>query len=121
MSVTLRFWALLTIVTCPVTGLAGGQVAQIDFKSQIQPILERACLECHGPVKQSNGFRLDTREAILEGGISGPVVIPGESELSELVDRLTGEAIGPRMPLQRDPLSVTEVALIRAWIDQGVP
>ena len=60
MSVTLRFWALLTIVTCPVTGLAGGQVAQIDFKSQIQPILERACLECHGPVKQSNGFRLDT-------------------------------------------------------------
>ena len=121
MSVTLRFWALLTIVTCPVTGLAGGQGAPIDFKSQIQPILERACLECHGPVKQSNGFRLDSREAILEGGISGPVVIPGESELSELVDRLTGEAIGPRMPLQGDPLSVTEVALIRAWIDQGVP
>ena len=71
MRVTLRFWALLTVVTCPVTGLAGGQVAQIDFKSQIQPILERACLESHGPVKQkqSNGFRLDTREAILEGGI----------------------------------------------------
>ena len=121
MPVTFRFCTLLTIVTCPLMPPALGQAAEVDFQSQIQPILERACLECHGSVKQSNGFRLDSREAFLEGGVSGPMVLPGESELSELVDRLTGDAVGSRMPLEKEPLTPQEVALIRAWIDQGVP
>ena len=121
MRVTFRFCTLLTIVTCPLMPPTLGQAAEIDFQSQIQPILERACLECHGSVKQSNGFRLDSREAFLEGGVSGPMVLPGESELSELVDRLTGDAVGSRMPLEKEPLTPQEVALIRAWIDQGVP
>ncbi len=114
MRVTFRLCTLLTIVTCPLMPSALGQAAEIDFQSQIQPILERACLECHGSVKQSNGFRLDSREAFLEGGVSGPMVLPGESELSELVDRLTGDAVGLRMPLQKEPLTSQEIALIRA-------
>ena len=120
MRVTFRLCTLATIVTCPLMPLAVGQAIEIDFQSQIQPILERACLQCHGSVKQSNGFRLDSREAFLAGGVSGPMVIPGESELSELVERLTGDAVGSRMPLEKEPLAPQEVALIRAWIDQGV-
>src|SRR5262249_42128254 len=76
--------------------------------------------ECHGPEKQKAGLRLDQKAAALKGGDSGPLVVGGKSAESLLIQAVMGnkEDIA-RMPKKRDPLSDEQIALLRAWIDQG--
>ena len=83
-------------------------------------ILTAKCVRCHGPEKQKSGLRLDTRAAVLEGGIDGPSILPGKSAESDLVRRILGQT-KPRMPYKEPPLEAAEIAAIRAWIDAGAP
>ncbi|MBV8550568.1 MAG: DUF1553 domain-containing protein [Acidobacteriaceae bacterium] len=64
-------------------------------------------------------LRLDSEGAVLQGGISGPAVMRGDSSKSLLVKRILGLTDAPRMPMGGDPLSSEKIAVIRAWIDQG--
>jgi Protein of unknown function (DUF1549)/Protein of unknown function (DUF1553)/Planctomycete cytochrome C len=91
----------------------------VDFDSQIKPILQARCLNCHAKGKYKGGLSLETRESTLKGGESGPAVVPGKSGESLLVELVAGLDPDRRMPEKGDPLSKGEVALIRAWIDQG--
>lgn len=91
----------------------------IDFVRDIQPILQSNCYECHGPKKRKNGLRLDLRAAAIEGGDSGPPIVPGDSEHSLLVRRLLGLDGDDQMPKDKDPLERAQIEAIRAWIDQG--
>src|SRR5262249_40880952 len=91
----------------------------VDFVRDIQPILQARCYECHGPKKTKNGLRLDLRAAALKGGDSGAVIVPGDSEHSRIVRRIRGLDGDDQMPKDKDPLTAAQVALIRAWIDQG--
>ena len=45
------------------------------FESNVRPVLAEHCQKCHGPAKQWNGLRLDSREALLRGGDSGPAIV----------------------------------------------
>src|SRR5262245_46645147 len=63
----------------------------VDFLSDIQPILSAHCYKCHGPKESKNGLRLDRRRDALEGGDSGPVIVPGKSAESRLIRYVTGE------------------------------
>ena len=85
-----------------------------------QAIFTAKCVRCHGPEKQKSGLRLDTRSAVLEGGIDGAVIVPGKSAESRMVRQLLGES-KPRMPYKEPPLDAGEIAAIRAWIDAGAP
>ena len=49
------------------------------FEARVRPILVDQCMKCHGPKKQSSGLRLDSREAVLKGGESGPAVVPAKA------------------------------------------
>ena len=95
--------------------------AKIDFVTQIQPILKTACYDCHGPEKQKGKLRLDSRELALEGGGSGPAIIPGKSGESYLMKRILGEGDEDRMPIKRDPLTAAQITLVKNWVDQGAP
>ena len=54
-----------------------------DFARDIRPLLERHCVECHGPKKQKGELRLDVRASALKGGHDGPAVVaPGNSAAS---------------------------------------
>ena len=79
-----------------VLGLQQPARAQ-DFETDVRPILERHCVDCHGPKKQESMLRLDGRGRVLAGGMSGDIVVPGKSGESLLVQHLTGAA-RPRMP-----------------------
>jgi ankyrin repeat protein/mono/diheme cytochrome c family protein len=98
---------------------------KVDFAKQIKPLLERSCVACHGPEKQRSNFRLDSREALLKGGNTGTAaVVPGKSAQSVLLDYISGRVEGMEMPPlpKRDKfaaLSNEELALLRAWINQG--
>jgi hypothetical protein len=91
----------------------------VDFVRDVQPILEQHCYECHGPSKARGSLRLHTRAGALKGGISGPIIQPGNSDASLIVRRLLGLDGDDRMPLDKDPLLAGQLTLIRRWIDQG--
>jgi uncharacterized membrane protein len=93
----------------------------IDFESQVRPILAAACFECHGRGKRKGGLALDDRAAAARGGRHGAAIRPGDSENSLLIRRVLGLDDEDRMPLERDPLTGEQVAVLRAWIDQGAP
>ena len=41
--------------------------AAVSFETEVKPIFEKHCVECHGPKKQMSEFRLDDREVALHG------------------------------------------------------
>src|SRR5205807_3925136 len=52
------------------------------FEKSVRPVLSANCFSCHGPEKQKGSLRLDSRTAMLTGGDSGPVIVPGHPEES---------------------------------------
>src|SRR4051812_14364306 len=93
----------------------------IQFARDIQPILQNSCVKCHGRGKAKGGFQIDTRETFLKGGESGPAVIEGKSEESLLIEMVSGLDPDNVMPQKGSHLSATQVGLLRAWIDHGMP
>jgi hypothetical protein len=99
---------------------AGAARASVDFASDVQPILQRACILCHNATLAQGGLSLASRAAALKGGLSGPSIAPGDAAGSLLVKRLSLVPMGlPRMPMGMPPLPDTDVATLRAWIDAG--
>jgi hypothetical protein len=56
------------------------------FEKQIRPLLIERCHGCHGEKKQWAGLRLDSRDAILSGGDSGPSIVLGDDQRGELLE-----------------------------------
>jgi mono/diheme cytochrome c family protein len=98
-----------------------GQAAGVDYTRQVKPLLAVRCYACHGALQQKGGLRLDTARAVREGGGRGPAVVPGSATTSLLIRRVTAAHGARRMPPVGlgEALSDREVALLRAWIDQG--
>ncbi len=107
------FASAAVLFCCRATG-------QIHFSEDIQPIIEKNCVECHGPEKQKSGLRLDQKADALKGGDNGALLVPGNSAKSLLIQVVEGThaEIG-RMPKKREPLSPDQIARLRKWIDQG--
>jgi hypothetical protein len=89
------------------------------FETSVRPILVEHCLKCHGDKKQSGGLRLDARKPLLEGGDTGPAIVPGEPEKSLLVQavRHQGEL---KMP-EKEKLPEAAIASIDRWVRMGAP
>ena len=100
---------------------------QVDFARDIKPLLETSCVDCHSGAKPKSGHRVDTRQAIIKGGESDEAaILPGESEKSPLVHYIAGLVPDMEMPPldsrdEHPALTQEQIALVRAWIDQGVP
>lgn len=59
----------------------------IDFVRDIEPLLTKHCLKCHGPETDKSGFRVDIKRIVMEGAdLYGPVVVPGKSAESPWFD-----------------------------------
>ncbi len=98
----------------------------VTYENDIKPIFEQSCVKCHGPEKPKAKLRLDSLEGILKGGQDGKVVEPGNSAKSMLVHNVAHLSKDPEdwMPPTKNkmgikPLTTEQIALIRAWIDQG--
>ena len=92
------------------------------FEKRIRPLLTDRCYECHSAraEKLKAGLRLDTRETLLKGGDSGPVIVPGDPERSLLIKavRYTDDEL--KMP-PKHKLPLTEIADLEAWVKMGAP
>ena len=93
---------------------------KVDFAKDIQPILQKSCVECHGPEKPKGKLRLDTKDGALKGGKDGVVIEPGNADKSEVYRRITLPADNDDvMPNKGDKLTKAQTDLIRDWINQG--
>jgi mono/diheme cytochrome c family protein len=92
---------------------------KVDFATEVFPVFEKNCGQCHGPKMQMGGLRLDSKITALAGGNSGKAILAGKSDESLLFRRITGAGGQPRMPMGGKPLEPEQIATIKAWIDQG--
>src|SRR5436309_2392341 len=93
----------------------------VDYARDVRPIFAGNCLKCHGPTKASGDLRLDSGAAILRGGNSGSAVIAGNSGKSRLFKAISGgtDDVVAMPPNEKNRLSAKQIALVKAWIDQG--
>ncbi len=109
---------LLAVSDARAPVLQDAAAARLDFATQVRPILEANCFECHGGDQRKGGLSLESYADVLEGGKNGPIVRPGNSADSPIVHRITGVG-GDQMPKDAAPLSAAEIALVTRWIDEG--
>jgi mono/diheme cytochrome c family protein len=92
----------------------------VDYLRDVKPIFARHCVICHGPAKQRGDLRLDTAAHAMQGGNSGAAIVPGKSGASRLIQAITGAKDVKAMPPEDRPrLTAAEIAVLRAWTDQG--
>jgi hypothetical protein len=88
------------------------------FEQSVRPLLAENCYSCHGDKKQKGGLRLDSLEAILHGGESGPAVVPGKPTESLIVEAVN--FAGLEMP-PTGKLSDDKVSVLTRWVSLGAP
>jgi hypothetical protein len=87
----------------------------ISFATDILPIIERRCRNCHGGNRTEEGLVLLTYADIMAGSDNGLVVTPGDAGNSLLAEML----LNNKMPKRGPKLTPEQVQLIVDWINQG--
>ncbi len=103
--------ALGPVLAMPASG-------QIDFNSQVRPILANHCLQCHGPDAQNRQaeLRLDTQSDAMQSAI-----LAGQPDRSPLIHRIESRDPDEVMPPGHlgKPLSSQQITILKEWIAQG--
>ena len=100
-----------------ITVGAGAQPTTVSFQHQVLPILQRHCQACHSGEGGQASLSVVSRNGLLQGGLSGPAIVPGSPEESLLIAKVGGD--NPEMPRIGEPLARLEVQLISRWIAEG--
>ena len=90
-----------------------------QFETHVRPILDEHCLKCHGSTKQWANLRLDSRDAILKGGDSGPAAVAGEPDESLLIRAVRHDDENLKMP-QDDKLTDAQIEILSSWVKSGL-
>ncbi|MEM8668203.1 MAG: DUF1553 domain-containing protein [Planctomycetota bacterium] len=88
------------------------------FENHVRPTFVAHCISCHGPKKQEGGLQLTSLAGLIEGGDSGPTIVPGKPNDSVLMEALRYESL--EMPPE-GPLEKKSVDGIAEWIAAGAP
>ena len=114
-----RLAVIVLVLSCfprfDVSLLGAQSESPPDFESHILPLFRKNCLACHDSETRTGGLSLETREAVLEGGESGPVVVMGKPVESLLLSLVSSS----KMPAAGSKLSEDEIGLIQRWIETG--
>ena len=113
---------LVLLVTWPFAS-AFAEEAPLEFNRDIRPLLANYCFACHGPDEKQlqADLRLDHEESALSDRGGHAAVVPGSSQQSELVRRITAVDPDDRMPPARfgKSLSPVQIERLRRWVDEG--
>src|SRR5688500_10286239 len=93
------------------------------FETKVRPVLVDNCYKCHSKEadKVKGGFMIDTREAILHGGNSGPAIVPGKPDESMLIQAIRYKDEDLQMPPKGEKLSDQQIADLTEWVRRGAP
>lgn len=114
---------LLTTLSTVLLAGCSAAPAPVSFKSEIKPIVDKYCTECHltgGTGAEASGFVTENFNSIMKGTKFGPVVVAGDP-LSSSLYRLVSGKVDPsiRMPHGKESLAEAEIEKIEHWITQG--
>ncbi len=90
------------------------------FEKKIRPVLADRCWKCHGSEKEEGNLRLDRYARVRKGGDTGPAVVPGDLQTSELVEAILYDPAGYQMPPD-GKLPQSQIDDLLAWIKIGAP
>ena len=120
---------LVVVLSTTLERLSGEALSNLDegaveFNRDIRPILSDKCFACHGPdeKKRLTKLRFDTEPgAFADLGGGRFAIVPGNPEVSGLVNRITTDIEAQRMPpaYSGKQLTQEEIDLIRRWVSQG--
>src|SRR5205814_7484095 len=79
---------LPALVLFSMSCVAQGEDKESFFELKIRPVLVDTCFKCHGGETISHGLRVDSRDALLKGGNSGPAIAPGDQDKSLLIQAI---------------------------------
>ena len=99
----------------PEAPAVGG--ATVSFVNDVLPIIESRCVNCHGGQRIEEGLLMRTYEEILAGSNNGPVIVPGDTANSLLVELVTTQ----EMPKRGPKLTPPQVQIITEWVAAGAP
>lgn len=91
------------------------------FESKIRPALVKYCYECHSEAegKSKGGLFVDSKRALLQGGDSGPAVVPRDSGSLILTAVHYNDPDYEMPPKEKLPAAV--IADFETWIEMGAP
>jgi hypothetical protein len=112
--------------------MSGCERPPVSFSADVQPILQKNCLECHdrtGEGVAASGFSVHDYASVMKGTNLGPVIIPGSS-ISSTLYLLIAQKAAPEIQMpphdaqslaagRGKPLSDDEIGIIASWIDEG--
>ncbi len=92
----------------------------LDFVEDIQPILEKHCIDCHGGDERNGGIGFDEMASLFAEADSGSrAIVVGDPAKSELIRRIRSTDEGEQMPPDGDRLSGSEIERLSQWIAEG--
>jgi uncharacterized membrane protein len=91
------------------------------FRDVVQPIFENKCTGCHNSGKLKGGLMLTDERALLKGGKDGKLFVPGQPQLSLLLQRIhLPEEEKKHMPPSGKPqLTAAEMAVLYHWVKEN--
>ena len=91
------------------------------FESKIRPALTKYCYECHSSgEKVRGGLLVDSRDGLLQGGDTGPAIVPGDPAASLLFTAISWQDRDTQMP-PKNQMPAEVIADFRSWIAMGAP
>jgi uncharacterized membrane protein len=87
----------------------------VSFASEILPIIQSRCINCHGGDRIEEGLSMNTHAEIMAGSENGAILVPGDAASSLIIEMV---ASGD-MPKRGPKLTPPQVQLIADWINQG--
>jgi len=96
----------------------------VPSQHDVVPILLRRCAPCHGRNRQESMLDLRSKPSMLRGGKSGPAIVPGNPDVSLLIQRVVAGEMPPHERLVEvsvKPIEPLEIETLRQWIAAGAP
>lgn len=87
----------------------------VSFETQILPILQNKCSECHGNENPEVRLTVINYEELMQGSEFGVIVNPGDPTTSYMIEMIETQD----MPQDGEPVTSEELALIKLWIEEG--
>jgi hypothetical protein len=118
----LRFLPGLCL-TLVLSSAAAAQDAGVEFfEKRVRPVLVEHCYRCHSheAKKHRGNLYVDTRAGLLDGGETGPSIVPGKPAESLLIKAVRHAAGELKMPPDRK-LPAEVIADLEKWVAMGAP
>jgi len=119
-SMVLLLVCLMVLASTTLTQAADEPNSITVYEQQVRGILQKHCYKCHSHEneKPKGDLLVDSAEAMLMGGESGPSLIPGRPEKSLLIEAVSHQN-GMKMPPDGPKLSAGEISALSQWIKLG--